>query len=43
MNVIIKFKELKITEATSVNDVCKKIEQRNPDVIIDEAYKDDAP
>jgi hypothetical protein len=43
MNVRIKFKELLITNAVNVDVTCEKIEKRNPDVTIDEAYDDDAP
>ena len=37
MNVKIKFKELVITGAPSIDVACQEIEKRNPDVKIDEA------
>lgn len=37
MNIEIKFKKLIIIGNTSIDEVCKKIEKRNPDMKIDEA------
>jgi len=41
MDIMIKFKELIITDGTTVNEVCKRIEKRNPDITIDEAYENE--
>lgn len=41
MSVILTFKELKIRFSNDVDKVCKLIEKRNPDIKIDNAYKED--
>jgi len=39
MNVMVKFKDLIITDAISIEQVEKLIKKRNPDVEIDEIYE----